>query len=81
MPVHYKIDVLTALKNAGYSTYKLRREKLLGESVIQQIRNGVLISWPNVGRLCQLLNCQPGDLIEYTGDTTSTIENGGSNDE
>ena len=81
MPVHYKIDVLTALKNAGYSTYKLRREKLLGESVIQQIRNGVLISWPNVGRRCQLLNCQPGDLIEYTGDTTSTIENGGPNNE
>ena len=75
MPVRYKIDVLTALKNAGYSTYKLRREKLLGESVIQQIRNGVLVSWPNVGRLCQLLNCQPGDLIEYIDDPAASSEN------
>lgn len=47
MPVKYKIDVLAALKDAGYSTYKLRRDKLLGESVIQQIRDGVPISWPD----------------------------------
>lgn len=44
MPVKYKIDVLAALKTAGYSTYKLRREKLLGESVIQQLRDGALVS-------------------------------------
>jgi putative transcriptional regulator len=74
MPVQYRIDVLAALKAAGYSTYKLRREKLLGESVIQQIRNGVLVSWPNVGRLCCLLNCQPGDLLEYIPDITNTAE-------
>lgn len=65
MPIQYKSDVLTALKNAGYSTYKLRREKILGESVIQQLRNGMLVSWQNMERLCHLLNCQPGDLLEY----------------
>ncbi len=68
MPVKYKIDVLAALKDAGYSTYKLRRDKLLGESVIQQIRDGVPISWPNMGRLCHLLSCQPGDIMEYVED-------------
>lgn len=68
MPVKYKIDVLAALKNAGYSTYKLRKEKLLGESVIQQLRDGALVSWPNMGRLCHLLNCQPGDIMEYVPD-------------
>lgn len=35
MSIVYKIDVLSALKEKGYSTYKLRKEKLLGESVIQ----------------------------------------------
>lgn len=69
MPVQYKIDVLAALKNAGYSTYRLRLEKLLGESVIQQLRDGALVSWPNVGRLCQLLQCQPGDILAYEPDT------------
>ena len=69
MPIKYKIDVLAAIKDAGYSTYKLRREKILGESVIQQLRNGTLVSWQNMERLCQLLNCQPGDILEYVPDS------------
>lgn len=65
MPVKYKLDILPALKAAGYNTTRLRREKLLAESTIQQLRNGELVSWANIGRLCGLLNCQPGDLLEY----------------
>lgn len=65
MPVKYRIDVLSALKDAGYSTYKLRKEKLIGESVLQQIREGIPVSWTNLGRICALLDCQPGDLLEY----------------
>ena len=68
MPVKYKIDVLSALKEAGYSTYRLRKEKLIGESVLQQIREGVPVSWTNLGRICALLSCQPGDLLEYVKD-------------
>ena len=65
MPVKYKIDVLSALKDAGYSTYKLRKEKLIGESVLQQIREGGPKTQANLGRICALLDCQPGDLLEY----------------
>ena len=66
MPIRYKIDVLPALKAAGYNTTRLRREKLLAESTIQQLRNGDLVSWANIERLCRLLQCQPGDLLKYT---------------
>ena len=65
MPVIYKIDVLSELKNIGFSTYKLRKEKILSESTIQQLRNNELVSWTNIARLCELLNCQPGDILEY----------------
>ena len=65
MPVKYKIDVLNALKESGYTTYKLRKEKLLAENTIQQLRQGTLVSWANIGRICALLNCQPGDILEY----------------
>lgn len=68
MPVVYKIDVLSALKEKGYSTYRLRKEKILGESVIQQLRNGEAVSWSNIARLCDLLDCQIGDILEYTPD-------------
>ena len=71
MPVQYKINVLAALKAGGYNTTKLRREKLLAESTIQQLRTGTLVSWANIGRICELLSCQPGDILEYVPDETS----------
>jgi len=63
--LQYKIDVLARLKEKGYSTFKLRQEHLLAEGVIQSLRTGAPISWANLGRLCELLECQPGDIIEY----------------
>lgn len=65
MPIRYKFDVLAALKEKGYSTYKLRKERLLAENTLQQLRNEDLVSWANIERLCRLLQCQPGDLLEY----------------
>ena len=59
MPVKYRIDVLAALKESGYTTYKMRQEKLLGESVLQQLRKGELVSWANISRLCSMLEMQP----------------------
>ena len=65
MPVRYKVNVLEALKHKGYSPARLRREKLIGERQIQQLRDGDLVSWLIISRLCELLGCQPGDLVEY----------------
>ena len=68
MPIRYKIDILAALKEAGYSTYKLRQMKLFGERNIQKIREGEILNADNLSRICKLLNCQPGDILEYTDD-------------
>ena len=65
MPLKYRIDVLAALKDKGITTYKLRQEKLLSESTVQKLRAGVGVSWENLETLCALLECQPGELIEY----------------
>ena len=73
MPVKYKIDVLAVLKDAGYTTYKMRQEKLLGESVLQQLRKGELVSWANISRLCSMLEIQPGDLLKYVPDTEEEV--------
>ena len=43
-------------------------EKLLAEGVIQSLREKKPISWANIARVCELLNCQPGDIIEYISD-------------
>ena len=65
MPIKYKIDVLAALKAAGYNTNRIRKEKLLSESTLQRLRKGERINGENLGKLCELLRCQPGDILEY----------------
>lgn len=65
MPLRYKIDVIQALKDKGYSTYKLRRNTPLSESALQQLREGKPIKWESIEIICKLLECQPGDIIEY----------------
>lgn len=72
MSLVYKIDVLAELKKKGYNTNRLRKEKLLAEGVIQALRNYKPISWINIERLCRLLNCQPGDLLEYKRDSSES---------
>lgn len=69
MPIKYKIDVIENLKKAGYSSYRIRKEKLLSESTLQSLREKKPISWDNIAVICQLLNCQPGDIMEYAEDT------------
>lgn len=45
MAIQYKADVLALLKAAGYPSTRIRAEKLLGQSYVQQLRKGELISW------------------------------------
>lgn len=70
MSLRYKFDILEALKKAGFSTYRLRINKILSESTIQKLRanNNAPLSWDNINTLCRLLHCQPGDIMEYVED-------------
>ena len=67
MNIFYKIDVLAELKKKGYSSYRLRKERIFGEATIQKIRTGEPVSWENISTICRLLECQPGDIVEYRG--------------
>lgn len=65
MGLQFKIDILDALKEKGYTTYKLRKEKLLSESTIQLLRNNKPVSWEVLETLCKLLMCKPEDILMY----------------
>lgn len=60
----YKVNIIEELKKAGYNTYRIRKEKLLTQSALTAIRAGDPIHWTTIEKLCDLLNCQPSDLIE-----------------
>ena len=68
MAIRYKIDILAELKKRGYTSTKIREEKLIGQSYLQQLRHGELVSWKTLDIICSLLDCQPADLIEYVKD-------------
>ena len=71
MPMQYKVDVVALLKEKGYNTNKIRKEKIMGESMLQKLRSGQMVSWATLETLCSLLDCQPGDLIEFVKDGAS----------
>jgi putative transcriptional regulator len=71
MAIRYRIDVLDALKAKGFSSYKIKMDKIIGNSQMQQIREGEIVSTACLDKLCRMLECQPGDLLEYVPDPTS----------
>lgn len=74
MPIIYKIDIIAELKEHGYNTNRLRKERLLSEGVLQSLRTKKYISMDNLSRICELLKCQPADLIEYAEDNGADVK-------
>ena len=72
MGMVFKINVLQALKDKGYSTYRIKNEKLLSQSTLQKLREGKPVSGENIEAFCRLLEMQPGDLLEYKSDTSES---------
>lgn len=72
MGLQFKINILEALKEKGYTSYVLRKDNLLSQSTLQKLRDGKGLSWDNLERLCALLDCQPGDLLEYVKEAQET---------
>ena len=64
----YKIDVLESLKEAGYSTHRLQKEKIMSASAIMKIHDGIMVGNITLDRLCKLLDMQPGNIIKYVPD-------------
>lgn len=62
--IRFKVDVIAALKEKGFTSYRLRQEKLIGEATLTKLRAGGLPSWHEMDVICGLLDCQPGDLVE-----------------
>jgi len=61
----YKVDILAELKKSGYSTYRIRKENIFGQETLTKIKNNQVVYGNTLDKLCELLHCQPGDLLEY----------------
>jgi putative transcriptional regulator len=61
----YKFDVLSTLKENGYTTTRLRKEQIIGESSIQLLRKGEMVGIKTLEKICDILDMQPGNIIKY----------------
>lgn len=67
--------LLAMMEEKGLTTYKIRKEKIISEGTLQNIRNGKSITLDSVASLCDALNCQPGDILDYIPDTDLKAQN------
>ena len=62
--IRYKMDILKALNEKGYTSTIVKRDGLLPSQTFQNIKAGKSITLDTLNKLCVMLRCQPGDLIE-----------------
>lgn len=60
----YKIDVLKALSEHGYTSTRMRKEKIMSEATMQNLRKGKGITTDTLNTICIILRCQPSDVLE-----------------
>lgn len=65
--IRFKIDIIEALKNKGYTTTKIRKEKIIPEGTLTRIRknDGAPVSTATLNVICSILKKQPGQIIEW----------------
>ena len=69
MPIVYD-KLLKLLDENGYTSYRIKKEKIIGQGTLTAIKNGTGgLDAKSIAKLCAVLNCQPGDLMEYVEET------------
>lgn len=66
MPIEYS-KMFALMKSRGLSTYRIRKENILSQSTLQKLREGKSVTTDAIATLCEVLGCQPGDLMEFKG--------------
>lgn len=64
MPIKYD-KLIKLMQEAGITSYTIKRDKIIGQATYKKIMEGGDIDTRTIAKLCKLLNCQPGDLMEY----------------
>ena len=65
MPIVYN-KLFNLLKEKDKTMYDLRKDKVIGTATLEKMRKGMgHVDTRSIESLCEYLDCQPGDLMEY----------------
>ena len=56
------------MSERGITSYTLKKENIIGQATFKKIKEGGDIDTRTIAKLCELLDCQPGDILEYIPD-------------
>lgn len=63
------------LESRGLSATNWLRQNGVHPSVVNKLRKNERVNTDTIDRLCSLLQCQPGDFLEYVEPTESEVDN------
>lgn len=61
-------NVIRLLKDAGYNTTRILEERILSQSTMAALRHNKPLNTKSIDKICHLLHCQPGDIMEHIED-------------
>ena len=64
----FKLDELMSERNISISELAAKLHLLSGD--VDKIKNGKItaVSFSTLAKLCEIFDCEPGDLLEYVDD-------------
>ena len=67
MPIIYD-KLLKLMDDRGVTSYTIKKDNVIGQATFKKIKDGGDIDTRTIAKLCEYLNCQPGDIMEYVED-------------
>ena len=72
--IRYKSGIIDRLRDAGYNSNRIRKENIFGESNMTDFRRQAEIPYKTLNKLCKILKCEIGDIIEYVEDEAAETD-------
>ena len=64
--IRYKINVYEELQQRGISSYTIKKNNLMSQSTLSKLKNNdTSITLSSLDKICQLLQCDISDVVEY----------------
>ena len=64
MPIVYD-KMLKLMEEKGITSYVCKRDNIIGQATYKKIKDCGDIDTRTIAKMCEVLNCQPGDILEY----------------
>lgn len=72
MPIKYT-KLIKMLEEKNITSYTIKKDNVIGQASLKKIREGGHIDTRTIESLCEYLDCQPGDIMEYVKEDKSDV--------